>query len=59
VSGQLRSHGVAHLMWLTVMNHIHFVKNPYLDLEAEIALNAEGMMQFKSIRAVTFTQSDI
>jgi hypothetical protein len=59
VSGQLRSHGIAHLMWLTVMNHIQFVKNPNLDLEAEIAFNAEGMMQFQSIRGVTFSQSGI
>jgi len=41
------------------MNHIQFVKNPYLDLEAEIAFNAEGMMQFQSIRGVTFSQSGI
>jgi hypothetical protein len=59
VSGQLRSQGIAHLMWLTVMNHIHFVKNPYLDLEAEISFNAEGRMQFQSLRAVTFSQSGI
>lgn len=57
VSGQLRSHGIAQLLWLTVMNHIHFVQNPYLDLEAEISFNPEGMMQFQSIRAVTFSQS--
>jgi hypothetical protein len=46
-------------MWLTVMNHIHFVKNPYLDLEAEIAFNLEGMMRLQDIGAVTFSQSGI
>jgi hypothetical protein len=59
VSAQLRSNGVARLMWLTVMNHIHFVQEPYLDLEAEIAFNPEGMMRLKGIRAVTFNQSGI
>jgi hypothetical protein len=59
VSGQLQSHGIAQLMWLTVQNHIHFVENSYLDLEAEIAFDPEGMMRFQNIRAVAFSQLGI
>jgi hypothetical protein len=46
-------------MWLTVMNHIDFVQDTYLDLEAEIAFNLEGMMRLDRIRAVTFSQLGI
>ena len=46
-------------MWLTVLNHIHFVLNPHLDLEAEVAFNFEGMARLHDIKAVTFSQSGI
>jgi hypothetical protein len=59
VSSRIRSNGIARLMWLTVMNHIQFVNNPNLDLEARIALNIEGMMRLRGIEAVTFNKSGI
>jgi hypothetical protein len=56
---RIRRNGIARLMWLTVMNHIRFIKNPYLDLEAKIAFNPEGLMRLQSIRAVVFNKSGI
>jgi hypothetical protein len=44
-------------MWLTVMNHNQFVKNPFLNLEAKVAFNPESLMLLQGIRAVAFGQA--